>query len=120
MISWYDVFVFPFLQYYVKYKCGKKYTRLVCLVWETFSLFVSQLRYNFRQNLMDQQNEQMNIYEQDIEILKEQVRNITSLLLLLSVCIIKIVNQGICFFGHSSYVILDRIWSYSGSVICIY
>ena len=38
---------------------------------------------------MDQQNEQMNIYEQDIEILKEQVRNITSLLLLLSVCLNK-------------------------------
>ena len=37
---------------------------------------------------MDQQNEQMNIYEQDIEILKEQVRNVTSLLLLLSFCII--------------------------------
>ena len=52
---------------------------------------LKNIRYNFRQSMMDHQAEQVNIYEQDIEILKEQVRSAITifLLCLLSVCIIK-------------------------------
>ncbi len=46
-----------------------------------------------RQQMMDQQNEQINIYEQDIQILKEQVK-LLSASFLAARC--KTVKQQIC------------------------
>lgn len=55
-------------------------------------------KVSFRQNMMDQQNEQINIYEQDIEILKEQVSDVTQVYQVTCE-----VRSSVCVFRRQSF-----------------